>query len=120
MTLTTSPSTRPSSSTRTTSFDLRSAHRHRGRWGPLPVWTGVRGDVDASGFRRSVTSLALRRRSARAATGSHRAGCSSVISRAHVAAGTRVGPAVVAQRCTRRRSALSVACCTARPRCDRR
>ena len=39
MTLTTSPSTRPSSSTRTTSFDLRSARRHRGRWGPLPVWT---------------------------------------------------------------------------------
>ena len=40
MTLTTTPTTRPSSSTRTTSFDLRSAHRHRGRWGPLPVWTG--------------------------------------------------------------------------------
>ena len=40
MTLTTIPSTRPSSSTRTTSFDLRSARRHRGRWGPLPVWTG--------------------------------------------------------------------------------
>ena len=36
MTLTTSPTTRPSSSTtRTTSFDLRSARRHRGRWGPL-------------------------------------------------------------------------------------
>jgi hypothetical protein len=35
------PYDRPSSSTRTTtSFDLRSAHRHRGRWGPLPVWTG--------------------------------------------------------------------------------
>ena len=32
------PTTRPSSSTRTTSFDLRSARRHRGRWGPLPVW----------------------------------------------------------------------------------
>ena len=41
MTLTTSPTTRPSSSTMTTtSFDLRSARRHRGRWGPLPVWTG--------------------------------------------------------------------------------
>ena len=37
---TTTPTTRPSSSTRTTSFDLRSARRHRGRWGPLPVWTG--------------------------------------------------------------------------------
>ena len=34
MTLTTSPSTRPSSSTRTTSFDLRSGHRHRGHVGP--------------------------------------------------------------------------------------
>src|SRR4029078_4835376 len=31
---TTSPSIRPSSSTRTTSFDLRSAHRQRGRVGP--------------------------------------------------------------------------------------
>jgi hypothetical protein len=31
---TTSPSIRPSSSTRTTSFDLRSAHRHRGHVGP--------------------------------------------------------------------------------------
>ena len=38
MTLTTIPSIRPSSSTTTTSFDLRSARRHRGRWGPLPVW----------------------------------------------------------------------------------
>ena len=38
MTTTTTPTTRPSSSTRTTSFDLRSARRHRGRWGPLPVW----------------------------------------------------------------------------------
>ena len=38
MTLTMTPTTRPSSSTRTTSFDLRSARRHRGRWGPLPVW----------------------------------------------------------------------------------
>ena len=38
--LTTTPTTRPSSSTTTTSFDLRSACRHRGRWGPLPVWTG--------------------------------------------------------------------------------
>ena len=38
---TTSPSIRPSSSTRTTtSFDLRSAHRHRWRWGPLPVVDG--------------------------------------------------------------------------------
>ncbi len=35
---TTSPSTRPSSSTRTTSFNLHSARRHRGRWA-LPVWT---------------------------------------------------------------------------------
>jgi hypothetical protein len=34
------PSIRPSSSTRTTSFDLRSTHGHRWRWGPLPVWTG--------------------------------------------------------------------------------
>ena len=32
------PTTRPSSPRRTTSFDLRSARRHRGRWGPLPVW----------------------------------------------------------------------------------
>ena len=39
MTLTMTPTTRPSSSTRTTSFDLRSARRHRGRWEPLPVWT---------------------------------------------------------------------------------
>ena len=38
--VTTTPTIRPSSSTRTTSFDLRSARRHRGRWGPLPVWTG--------------------------------------------------------------------------------
>ena len=38
---------RSSSTTRTTSFDLRSARRHRGRWGPLPVWTGrSRGQVD--------------------------------------------------------------------------
>ena len=36
--VTTIPSIRPSSSTTTTSFDLRSARRHRGRWGPLPVW----------------------------------------------------------------------------------
>jgi len=34
------PSIRPGSSTRTTSFNLRSARRQRGRWGPLPVWTG--------------------------------------------------------------------------------
>ena len=34
------PTTPWSSSTRTTSFDLRRARRHRGRWGPLPVWTG--------------------------------------------------------------------------------
>jgi hypothetical protein len=34
MTPTTSPSIRLSSSTRTTSFDLRSAHRHRGHVGP--------------------------------------------------------------------------------------
>jgi hypothetical protein len=34
MTLTTIPSIRPSSSTTTTSFDLRSAHRHRGHVGP--------------------------------------------------------------------------------------
>ena len=33
--------------TTTTSFDLRSARRHRGRWGPLPVWTGrSQGRVD--------------------------------------------------------------------------
>jgi hypothetical protein len=33
-----------SSSTRTTScFDHRSARRHRGRWGPLPVWTQLFG-----------------------------------------------------------------------------
>ena len=32
------PATRPSSPRSTTSFDLRSARRHRGRWGPLPVW----------------------------------------------------------------------------------
>ena len=32
MTLATTPSTRPSSSTMTTSFDLRCAHRHPGRW----------------------------------------------------------------------------------------
>ena len=38
--LTTIPTTRPSSSTRTTSSDLRSARRHRGRSGPLPVFTG--------------------------------------------------------------------------------
>jgi hypothetical protein len=38
MTLTMTPTTRQSSSTRTMSFDLRSAHRHRVRWGPLPVW----------------------------------------------------------------------------------
>ena len=43
MTMTTSPSIRPSSSTRTTSSDLRSARRHRGRWGPLPVWTQLFG-----------------------------------------------------------------------------
>ena len=37
--VTTSPSTRPNSSTMTTtSSDLRSARRHRGRWGPLPMW----------------------------------------------------------------------------------
>ena len=42
--VTTTPTTRPSSSTtRTTSFDLRSARRHRGRWGPLPVWTQLFG-----------------------------------------------------------------------------
>ena len=41
-TMTKSPSTRPSSSTMTTSFDLRRAHRrHRGRWGPLPVVDGA-------------------------------------------------------------------------------
>ena len=45
MTLTTSPTTRPSSSTRTTSFDLPQrppslrAIRHRGRWGPLRTCT---------------------------------------------------------------------------------
>ena len=43
MTTTMTPSIRPSSSTRTTSFDLRSARRRRGRWGPLPVWTGLFG-----------------------------------------------------------------------------
>ena len=32
------PATRPSSPRSTTSFDLRSARRHRARWGPLPVW----------------------------------------------------------------------------------
>ena len=52
MTLTTIPTTRPSSSTRTTSFDLRSARRHRGRWGPLPVWTG-------RSFPRKAGSLAI-------------------------------------------------------------
>ena len=36
MTLTTRPTTRPSSPRTTTGFDLRSAHRHRGRCGPLP------------------------------------------------------------------------------------
>jgi hypothetical protein len=40
MTLTTSPSTRPRWPSRTTSSDLCSAHCHRGRCGPLPVWTG--------------------------------------------------------------------------------
>ena len=38
---TTTPSIRPSSSTTTTSSDLRSAHRHRGRWGPLPGVDGA-------------------------------------------------------------------------------
>jgi hypothetical protein len=33
------PTTRPSSSTRTTSFDLRNARRHRKRSAPLPVFT---------------------------------------------------------------------------------
>ena len=41
MTLTTSPTTRPSSPRTTTSFDLRSAHRHRGRCGPLPGVDGA-------------------------------------------------------------------------------
>ena len=56
MTLTTTPSTRPSSSTRTTSFDLRSARRHRGRWGPLPVWTGR---SRSRGPKRSPTDSVL-------------------------------------------------------------
>ena len=51
MTLTTIPTTRPSSSTTTTSFDLRSARRHRGAMGTAagvaatvrrPVWCGQR------------------------------------------------------------------------------
>ena len=33
------PTTRPSSSTRTTSFDLRNARRHRKTSAPLPVFT---------------------------------------------------------------------------------
>ena len=37
-------------------FDLRSAHRHRGRWGPLPG-RGVRGRVDVARMDRSVYGL---------------------------------------------------------------
>ena len=33
------PTTRPSSSTRTTSFDVGLNWRYRGRWGPPPVFT---------------------------------------------------------------------------------
>ena len=41
MTLTMTPTTRPSSPRRTTSFDLRRRPAvNRGRWGLLPVWTG--------------------------------------------------------------------------------
>ena len=62
MTTTRTPTTRPSLSTTTkTSFDLHSARRHRGQWGPLPVWTGAftvawplaraPGEYDRSGVR---------------------------------------------------------------------
>ena len=50
------PTTRPSSSTRTTSFDLRIAHRHRGQWGPLRVWTGR---SRSRGPKRSPTDSVL-------------------------------------------------------------
>ena len=59
MTLTTTiPTTRPSSSTRTTSFDLRSDCRHRGRWGPLPVWTAA--FAGSGGHARMARSTELR------------------------------------------------------------
>jgi hypothetical protein len=49
---TTSPSIRLSSSTRTTSFDLRSAHRHRGHVGP-----GVLAHTDQHVVRRLMRAV---------------------------------------------------------------
>ena len=49
---TTSPSIRPSSSTRTTSFDLRSAHRHRGHVGP-----GVLAHTDQNVVQRLMRAV---------------------------------------------------------------
>ena len=61
----TNPTTRPSSSTRTTSFDLRSEPSPRAM-GPLPVWTGCSRFIGfgRSALRRAENIAAPRSRSA--------------------------------------------------------
>jgi len=63
--MTMTPTTRPSSSTRTTSFDLRSEPSPRAM-GPLPVWTGCSRFIGfgRSALRRAENIAAPRSRSA--------------------------------------------------------
>ena len=56
----------------TTSFDLRSAHRHRRQWGPLPVWPqlldGLGGEAgDGLAHRQRMATRDERHQAARTA-----------------------------------------------------